>query len=62
MMQGSLLAARGITGAEAFPFMARRVSSGDKDNLEAQAARRYWPLLMGRTSGVIAMRPASTRY
>lgn len=47
IMQGSLLAARGIDGAEAFPFMARRVSSGDKENLEAQAARRYWPLLMG---------------
>jgi len=47
MMQGSLLAARGIAGAEAYPFMARRVSSGDKENLEAQAARRYWPLLMG---------------
>ncbi len=46
-MQGSLLAARGIAGAEAFPFMARRVTSGDKGNLEAQAARRYWPLLMG---------------
>ncbi len=47
MMQGSLLAARGVAGAEAFPFIARRVSSGDKENLEAQAARRYWPLLMG---------------
>jgi CRISPR-associated protein Cas1 len=47
LMQGSLLAARGVAGAEAFPFMARRVSSGDKENLEAQAARRYWPLLMG---------------
>lgn len=47
-MQGSLLAAHGIPGAEAFPFIARRVSSGDKENLEAQAARRYWPLLMGR--------------
>lgn len=46
-MQGSLLAARGIAGAEAFPFMARRVKSGDPDNLEAQAARRYWPLLLG---------------
>lgn len=46
-MQGSLLAARGIEGAEAFSFMARRVSSGDKENLEAQAARRYWPMLMG---------------
>lgn len=46
-MQGSLLAARGIDGARAFPFMAARVTSGDKENLEAQAARRYWPLLMG---------------
>src|SRR3546814_10580884 len=46
-MQGSLLAARGIAGAEAFPHIARRVKSGDPDNLEAQAARRYWPLLLG---------------
>lgn len=27
--------------------MARRVKSGDPENLEAQAARRYWRLLMG---------------
>ncbi|MEP4703425.1 MAG: type II CRISPR-associated endonuclease Cas1, partial [Hyphomicrobiales bacterium] len=27
--------------------MARRVKSGDSDNIEAQAARRYWPRLMG---------------
>lgn len=47
-MQGALLAARSITGAEAFPHLARRVSSGDRENLEAQAARRYWPLLMGK--------------
>lgn len=46
-MQGSLLAARGVAGAEAFPMIARRVKSGDPDNQEAQAARRYWPLLMG---------------
>ncbi len=46
-MQGSLLAARGVAEAEAFPLIARRVKSGDSDNLEAQAARRYWPLLMG---------------
>lgn len=46
-MQGALLTARGIEGAEAFTFMARRVTSGDKENLEAQAARRYWPMLMG---------------
>ena len=27
--------------------LARRVKSGDPDNMEAQAARRYWPLLLG---------------
>jgi CRISPR-associated protein Cas1 len=47
-MQGALLAAQGIPGAEAFPHIARRVTSGDRENLEAQAARRYWPLLMGQ--------------
>ena len=29
--------------------MARRVHSGDPDNLEAQAAQRYWPRLFGKT-------------
>ena len=29
--------------------MARRVRSGDPENLEAQAAQRYWPRLFGRT-------------
>ena len=33
--------------AGAFARLARSVRSGDPDNLEAQAARRYWPLLMG---------------
>lgn len=28
-------------------LMARRVRSGDRDNLEAQAARKHWPALMG---------------
>lgn len=27
--------------------MAREVKSGDPDNMEAQAARRYWPRMMG---------------
>ena len=27
--------------------MVRRVRSGDPDNVEAQAARRYWPMLFG---------------
>ncbi len=46
-MQGSLLAARGAPEAGAFDLLARRVRSGDPDNVEAQAARRYWPALMG---------------
>jgi hypothetical protein len=37
--------------------MARRVKSGDSDNLEAQAARRS-PLLMGADFGAIATAPA----
>ena len=28
--------------------MSRSVRSGDPDNLEAQAAQRYWPMLFGR--------------
>lgn len=28
--------------------LVKRVSSGDAKNVEAQAARRYWPLLMGK--------------
>jgi CRISPR-associated protein Cas1 len=28
--------------------LAKRVRSGDPDNLEAQAAQRYWPLLFGK--------------
>lgn len=31
----------------AFDLLARKVRSGDPENMEAQAARRYWPLLMG---------------
>ncbi len=31
----------------AFEMLARKVRSGDLENMEAQAARRYWPLLMG---------------
>ena len=46
-MQGALLAFNGSPEATAFDLIARRVRSGDPDNLEAQAARRYWPALMG---------------
>jgi len=36
-------------GAEAagFRLLARKVRPGDPDNVEAEAARRYWPLLFG---------------
>ncbi|WP_374651610.1 type II CRISPR-associated endonuclease Cas1 [Dongia sp.] len=30
-----------------FYLLSRKVRSGDPDNVEAEAARRYWPLLMG---------------
>jgi CRISPR-associated protein Cas1 len=46
-MQASLLSARGKEEGNALAMMAKRVRSGDADNLEAQAARRYWPALMG---------------
>ncbi|WP_425406190.1 type II CRISPR-associated endonuclease Cas1 [Hwanghaeella sp.] len=32
---------------ERLPQMAKSLKSGDPDNVEAQAARRYWPKLMG---------------
>jgi len=38
-----------FTGKDAgLAAMARRVRSGDPDNLEAQGAQRYWPVLFGR--------------
>lgn len=45
-MQGAVLASVGAD-AGAFDLMARKVRSGDPDNVEAQAARRYWQALMG---------------
>lgn len=46
LAQGAALAAVGAphTG---FYLLSRKVRSGDPDNVEAEAARRYWPLLMG---------------
>jgi len=44
--QGAVLAAHGQNG-EAFTALARAVRSGDPENLEAQAARRYWTSLLG---------------
>ncbi|WCT75325.1 type II CRISPR-associated endonuclease Cas1 [Sphingomonas naphthae] len=44
--QAAVLEANGRP-ASAFDLLAKRVGSGDPENVEAQAARRYWPLLMG---------------
>lgn len=45
--QASVLNA--TSGADArLERMAKEVLSGDSSNMEAQAARRYWPLLMGK--------------
>lgn len=45
-MQGAILARNGHE-AGAFDLLMRRVRSGDPDNVEAQAARRYWKFLFG---------------
>jgi len=45
--QAAILEMRGAPSAPALAAMARRIRSGDPDNIEAQAARRYWPELMG---------------
>ena len=44
--QAIVLELMGVSGAEV-EELARRVRSGDPDNVEAQAARRYWPRLFG---------------
>ena len=45
-MQGEILHRNGRE-AGAFDLLARKVRSGDPDNIEAQAARRYWKALFG---------------
>lgn len=44
--QAAVLAATGLSSVP-LKGLARRVRSGDPDNIEAQGARKYWPLLMG---------------
>jgi CRISP-associated protein Cas1 len=44
--QAAVLEAHGKERA-ALDMLIRKVRSGDPDNIEAQGARRYWPLLMG---------------
>ncbi|MBC6406545.1 MAG: type II CRISPR-associated endonuclease Cas1 [Rhodospirillales bacterium] len=45
--QGATLAQCGAPYG-GFALLARKVKSGDPENVEAEAARRYWPLLFGR--------------
>ena len=45
-MQEQVLAYAGVPSAR-LKQLARKVASGDTSNVEAQAARFYWPLLMG---------------
>jgi CRISPR-associated protein Cas1 len=53
--QGRLL--RELTGDDGgLPAMAGRVKSGDKDNLEAQAAQRYWKRLFVHRRGEFVRR------
>ncbi|MDE2824356.1 MAG: type II CRISPR-associated endonuclease Cas1 [Chloroflexota bacterium] len=44
--QQNVLDILGVPGGE-LAALAQRVRSGDPDNVEAQAARRYWPLVFG---------------
>jgi CRISPR-associated protein Cas1 len=44
--QGSALAAVGAPNG-GFHLLSRKVRSGDPDNVEAESARRYWPLMFG---------------
>lgn len=46
-MQGEALTFAGREGG-AFELLARRVKSGDPENVEAQAARRYWKAMFGK--------------
>jgi CRISP-associated protein Cas1 len=46
LAQGATLAAIGAPSG-GFYLLSRKVRSGDPDNVEAEAARRYWPLLLG---------------
>ncbi len=46
--QADILDLINAPGAEALRRIARDVRSGDPTNIEAQAARRYWPSLMGQ--------------
>jgi CRISP-associated protein Cas1 len=46
LAQAATLAAVGSPNS-GFILLSRKIRSGDPDNVEAEAARRYWPLLLG---------------
>lgn len=46
LAQAATLSAVGAPNSGFF-LLSRKVRSGDPDNVEAEAARRYWPLLLG---------------
>jgi CRISPR-associated protein Cas1 len=46
LAQGATLASGGAPSG-GFYLLSRKVRSGDPENVEAEAARRYWPLLFG---------------
>jgi CRISPR-associated protein Cas1 len=46
LAQAATLAAHGAPSGGFF-LLSRKVRSGDPENVEAEAARRYWPLLLG---------------
>lgn len=48
LMQAAALEAWGQS-PERLRFLSRSVKSGDPQNIEAQAARLYWPLMMGES-------------
>lgn len=48
-IRGQIKTLKAITGnAGSLPELVEQVSSGDKGNIEAQAAQRYWQLLFGK--------------
>lgn len=51
--QAQALKAAGEDSEDLFE-MAKRVRSGDPDNLEAQAARKYWPRMLGHLDGTFS--------
>jgi len=46
--QATCLTLTGAAGADEIHAMRGQIRSGDPDNVEARAARRYWPCLFGR--------------